>query len=97
MWHKTSRHERGYDSNWVKLREVILARDNYLCVPCALKGKTTPAREVDHIIPKGDGGTDEDTNLQSICIQCHKAKTILDNGGTLKGCNEEGIPIGGWA
>ncbi len=39
-----------------------------------------PAKVVDHIIPKTLGGTDEESNLQSICERCHNRKTAtLDN------------------
>ena len=80
-WHKTSRHERGYGSVWVKLRERILRRDDYLCQPCLAKGRPTQATEVDHITPKAKGGTDDDGNLQSICNPCHVSKTAIENGG----------------
>ena len=30
---------------------------------------------VDHIIPKAEGGTDDESNLQSLCKPCHAAKT----------------------
>ena len=38
----------------------------------------TQAREVDHIVNKASGGTDEDANLEAICKPCHKKKTILE-------------------
>jgi hypothetical protein len=31
--------------------------------------------EVDHILPKAEGGTDDDTNLQTICKARHRIKT----------------------
>ena len=34
-----------------------------------------PAVAVDHIVPKAEGGTDADENLQAICKACHKLKT----------------------
>ena len=70
-----SRHERGYGTAWDKLRLVILARDNGLCVLCHEAGRLTPAAQVDHIIPKAEGGTDQESNLQSVCVPCHRAKT----------------------
>ena len=70
-----SRHERGYGSAWVRLREVILRRDLYLCQPCQKAGRTTPATAVDHIRPKASGGSDEAGNLQAICRECHADKT----------------------
>ncbi|WP_424967324.1 HNH endonuclease [Dinoroseobacter sp. S375] len=88
-----SRHERGYDSNWVRTREVALRRDDYLCVPCRRQGRTTLAKEVDHITPKKQGGTNDLDNLQSICTDCHKAKTRAENSTTLIPVGEDGWPI----
>jgi 5-methylcytosine-specific restriction endonuclease McrA len=39
-----------------------------------------PATEVDHIVPLSRGGTDALENLQSLCAQCHEAKTRRDMG-----------------
>jgi len=43
-----------------------------------------PATEVDHIIPKAKGGTDDMSNLQAINKECHKKKTAREQGRTLK-------------
>jgi 5-methylcytosine-specific restriction endonuclease McrA len=82
MWKKQNRHERGYGYQWEKARQIALSRDNYLCQHCLKKNRATPAQEVDHIVPKAKGGTDDIDNLQSLCPPCHRAKTIEDNGGT---------------
>jgi len=42
------------------------------------------ATEVDHIIPKAKGGTDDMSNLQAINKECHKKKTAREQGRTLK-------------
>ncbi|MGE8515762.1 MAG: HNH endonuclease [Alcaligenes nematophilus] len=34
---------------------------------------------MDHIIPKSQGGTDDLENLQTICGDCHKAKTLKES------------------
>lgn len=62
---------------WRRLRESILSRDNYLCQceECQSKGLFTLANEVDHIIPKSQGGTDDIDNLRSINKKCHEKKT----------------------
>lgn len=70
-----SRHERGYGSEWEKIRKRILRRDKGLCQPCFRQGKYRPAKQVDHKVPKVEGGTDDDSNLQAICVPCHQAKT----------------------
>lgn len=74
-WSRTSRHERGYSSEWDRTRKRILARDKGLCQPCKRKGKYRPAKSVDHIKPKSQSGTDDDGNLESTCAPCHSAKT----------------------
>jgi 5-methylcytosine-specific restriction protein A len=53
-------------------------RDDGLCQPCRRNQIATAASEVDHIIAKGLGGTDDTDNLQSICKPCHKRKTKED-------------------
>lgn len=78
-----SRHERGYGTEWDKKRKSILRRDKGLCQPCLKTGRPKPAKQVDHITNKAEaqlkGWTqaqiDDDSNLQSICNECHQAKT----------------------
>lgn len=67
--------ERGYGGQWRKRRERIMGRDKYLCQPCWARHRVMPAVAVDHIVPKAEGGTDADDNLQAICKTCHKLKT----------------------
>lgn len=55
-------------------------RDAHLCQRCLAKGRPTPATQVDHIIPKAKGGTDDPENLQAICDECHAEKTSEDSG-----------------
>lgn len=92
--HEKSAHERGYGWAWKKIRQMILARDNYMCVPCLDKDRLTPATEVDHILSKAKGGDDDPDNLQSICADCHTAKTTKENGANPdKGSDTTGQPI----
>lgn len=67
--------ERGYGWQWQKKRELILARDKYLCQACLRQGRAERASDVDHIKPKAEGGGDEDSNLESLCKPCHKLKS----------------------
>ncbi|WP_424974253.1 HNH endonuclease [Dinoroseobacter sp. S124A] len=89
----SSRHERGYGSQWVKVREAAKRRDNGLCVACAKRGITRLMQDVDHITPKAQGGTDDLDNLQCLCRDCHKAKTRAENTKTLIPVGEDGWPI----
>ena len=83
---KPSRHARGYGSAWQRIRKQALDRDKWLCRRCLKRGLLTPLgmrprdHEVDHIKPKDKGGTDELSNLQSLCPDCHHEKTAEDEG-----------------
>lgn len=71
-------HERGYGHAWRKLRVHVLERDGYLCVYCAKANRHVQATDVDHIVPKYKGGTDEMDNLQSLCRKHHAKKTATE-------------------
>lgn len=66
---------RNYGGGWKKLRDAVMKRDQYLCQPCFKQGLITEAKEVDHVKPQAEGGTDDMDNLQAICLDCHQAKT----------------------
>lgn len=74
---KTS-SQRGYGAQWRKLRAIALERDRYLCQECLKKGLYVSATTVDHIIAKAHGGSDDLSNLQSLCDVCHKTKTAKE-------------------
>ncbi|MBX3634018.1 MAG: HNH endonuclease [Rubrivivax sp.] len=79
-----SRHERGYGSAWDRKRKRILARDHGICQIGRRQGLIHPGTEVDHIVPRAQGGTDDDGNLQTACTACHRAKTQAETGGAEK-------------
>jgi 5-methylcytosine-specific restriction enzyme A len=85
-WPTTSRQSRGYGREWEKLRAIVLERDCYLCQCryCRADGRVTVATEVDHIVPKSKGGTDDPENLQAIAHDCHVRKTTEEAGATPK-------------
>lgn len=76
-----SRHARGYGAEWDRIRPRIIERDGGLCQQCQRDGRMTPVGHVkysafvDHIRPKFEGGTDDDSNLETLCRTCHTAKT----------------------
>lgn len=64
-------HQRGYCSQgWKAARREVLLRDNYQCQMCGVvvHGKRA---HVDHIVPKSKGGSDEVSNLRTLCVSCH--------------------------
>lgn len=68
---------RGYGREWQRLRLMVLRREP-LCRTCAEQGIVTPATDVDHIIPKRDGGPDSFENLQPLCHSHHSQKTATE-------------------
>lgn len=62
---------------WMERRARWL-REHPLCAHCARRGSARAAHVVDHIIPLTDGGADDETNFQSLCIDHHKAKTAAE-------------------
>lgn len=83
-----SRHQRGYGSDWDKTRLIVLRRDKYLCQECRSNKRATPANEVDHVIPKEHGGTDELDNLEAKCTPCHRKKTAKEKKNTPQKTNK---------
>lgn len=46
-----------------------------LCRECERHGRVRQAEIRDHIVPLAEGGADEDSNIQSLCRDCHDEKT----------------------
>ena len=67
-------------------------RKHPLCLECQIKGITRAATEVDHVMPLALGGYDIESNKQSLCAECHRAKTARDFGKRLK----PRVGVDGW-
>jgi 5-methylcytosine-specific restriction endonuclease McrA len=60
--------------NVVKLtRKNIMIRDKYSCQYCGIK-HSTDKLNIDHIIPKAQGGKSEWENLVCSCVKCNTKK-----------------------
>ena len=59
-------------------RRAVLERDGWRCKRCRRAGRL----EVDHIVPVWKRPDLELTfaNVQTLCRDCHRAKTILERG-----------------
>lgn len=53
--------------SWREIRQEVLRRDNRCCQVCGKKH----SGQVHHVIPRSQGGTDELSNLMTLCGQCH--------------------------
>lgn len=57
-----------------ELRHKVFQRDEYKCRDCGAHKDEGVTLEIDHIIPVSKGGTDNITNLQTLCKTCNRAK-----------------------
>lgn len=86
-WSSGKRSGKGRGGRpWRRIRKTIFERDNYLCQEHYRSGRLVPvelhgdnAGHCDHIVSKQDGGTDNESNLETLCQQCHKAKTQAES------------------
>ena len=65
--------KQNITKGYYKLRFAIFERDKFACQLC---GQTAPnARlEVDHIIPRSEGGNDTPDNLRTLCFACNRGR-----------------------
>src|SRR5437867_1584764 len=85
-WSSTiSASERGYGSEWARIRRVVLSEEP----SCRLCGQ--PATDVDHIVSKANGGTDRRSNLRSLCRRDHQKRTA-SQGGRARAARYQGNP-----
>jgi 5-methylcytosine-specific restriction endonuclease McrA len=56
-----------------EVRKYVFQRDKYQCQSC---GKTSAETElnIDHIIPLASGGSNDISNLQTLCRNCNQQK-----------------------
>ena len=69
--------ERGYGTQWRKLRALILRRDPFCMWP---GGCGAPSTDVDHVVARRKGGTDHASNLRGLCHMHHSMKTAQHDG-----------------
>lgn len=88
-WTKRTRPVRSRTSTaaWSRRRNAVLRRDRHTCQTCGAIGN-----QVDHVTPVSEDGTDELTNLATICDPCHKAKTEGEKQAGLARWRAAGCP-----
>ncbi|NJO85681.1 MAG: HNH endonuclease [Synechococcaceae cyanobacterium RM1_1_27] len=55
------------------VRGYIFTRDKHQCQGCG-KRDPKPNIQIDHIIPVAQGGSNDISNLQTLCRQCNQQK-----------------------
>ncbi len=69
---------------WMEKRKRVALRHSYRCAGC---GRLLLPRqwECDHIVPREQGGSNDESNLQSLCVPCHQAKTAREAEARARG------------
>jgi len=62
-----------------RVRYEVLKRDGGRCVLCGASSRDGVRLEVDHIVPRSKGGSNEPVNLQTLCAPCNRGKSNLDD------------------
>ena len=61
-----------------KQKQNLLRIQDGICTLCDGMINNTEKIEIDHIIAKADGGTNETSNLRLVHATCHKQKTAVE-------------------
>jgi 5-methylcytosine-specific restriction endonuclease McrA len=56
-----------------EVRKYVFQRNNYQCQSCG-KNQKQVKLTIDHIIPLAKGGTNDLSNLQTLCLECNQRK-----------------------
>lgn len=59
----------------VRTRHKVLERDGFRCQDCGASPAMGAVLEVDHTIPVSKGGTNEMSNLRTLCADCNRGKS----------------------
>ena len=62
-------YQKGFNYGYSSRREAVLHRDNYTCQCC---GKKNCQLQTHHIIFRSRGGSDDESNMITLCKECHK-------------------------
>jgi 5-methylcytosine-specific restriction protein A len=75
-WQGSSRRA-SLPRGWARLRAAVLMRDKHRCTEADC---TAWATHVDHVTPHHQGGTDDLSNLTSLCAPHHASKSSREGG-----------------
>lgn len=90
LWSR-SQSAGEYPADWDDRRRRVYKRDDYTCQACGRRGGPYGDVELhaDHVIPKSEGGSHDESNLQTLCRRCHDQKTRREHGIGLDGIARE--------
>ncbi|EFH89494.1 RNA-guided endonuclease IscB [Ktedonobacter racemifer] len=68
--HKKWLYQKGINYGFANTRAFVLTRDDYTCQQCTGASKDQQL-EVHHLVFRSQNGSDEETNLVTLCKTCH--------------------------
>lgn len=70
---------KGYCAKRVtdKTKRRIGAKQHWKCAYCDVTLDET--YQIDHIRPRAELGNNDESNLQALCVECHRNKTVAEN------------------
>lgn len=73
------RHEWRIQTRTNYAKKEVAKRDGAMCKTCGKKkGRGYIWLALDHVVPLADEGSQDISNLQLLCPDCHKAKTAVE-------------------
>lgn len=70
QFNRDKNKNKKYGNNWHRIR-ALYVKQHPLCERCLKEGRITPVEEVHHILPVKQGGSNDFSNLMSVCKSCH--------------------------
>jgi len=90
------KYQQGINFGYANTKAYVLTRDNYTCQQCGGKSKETRL-EVHHVVFRSQNGSDEESNLLTLCKDCHDGlhagTVILKQTGKKKGTLRHAIQM----
>ena len=62
---------KKYGRAWKRIRDSYVHK-HPLCEQCLKEGRYVAVEEVHHIVPLAEGGSNDESNLMSLCRSCHE-------------------------
>ncbi len=79
----TTEMERG--RAWMAKRQRVAAAHGYRCQGAGCGRIWLSHRDqIDHIVPREQGGSNDESNLQPLCHECHALKTAAEAAARAK-------------
>lgn len=77
-WTKRSNVKRTLVGRRRQATRDQVAREQPFCPRCEAVGRIRLGTQLDHVVPISAGGSDDRTNLQMLCNEHHREKTLRE-------------------